>query len=300
LLEGWDFSHSHPAVLWAQWDAYAESLNILGGVQGFAMYLENFVPKVLEIRYRWFPQCGIPSDALAYLPQFAEAETHGTVDVWSWCDPSGQTNNSGSRVTAVTSLNNFGIYPNSPSNGNAAPERYAAIQAVAGLMLRTARDNGRSFRLNPRCIELRRSKNGTFTETPRDLIVDALGLAYVWDDKAPPDNNPNVRRPKKNHRGDKYSHLMNGLEYIVLGEGLVHRVNEIVRNLAKRRLQSAGAERAHQLRLERGEETLMDAIDRIAEHGRQKDTVEIAHRRMMQGLYGAQPVSRGVGRRGGY
>jgi hypothetical protein len=55
LLEGWDFSHSRPAVLWTQWDAYAECLNILGGVEGFEMYLENFVPKVLEIRHRWFP-----------------------------------------------------------------------------------------------------------------------------------------------------------------------------------------------------------------------------------------------------
>lgn len=227
LLEGWDFSHSHPAVIWAQSDAYANCLKVLGGVQGFSMYLEHFVPKALEIRHRWFPQCGLPPDAIACMPgEFAAVDTSGSVDVLSWCDPAGQTNNSGSRVTAVTALHNFGIYPRSPANGNAAPERFAAIQSIAGMMLRVALDGGRGFRVNPLCVELRRSKAGKWTETSAQLVVDALSLGYVWDDKAAPDDNPNVRRPKKNQRGDKYSHLMNGLEYIVLGEQLVIRPRE--------------------------------------------------------------------------
>ncbi len=202
LLEGWDFSHARPAVLWAQPIRHTGALHILGGVQGFEMFLEDFAPEVLKIRERWFPKVS---------------------RVLSHCDPAGATNTSGTRVTAVTTLQGCGIWPQSLGNANNAPERYAAIQATAGLMLREAGDGGRCLRINPRTIELRRTRGGTFTEKASELIVDAFQVAYVWDDKAPPENNPNVRRPKKNHKGDKYSHLMNGWEYIVLGERIVIR-----------------------------------------------------------------------------
>ena len=59
-------------MLWAQWDDFHGCLNILGGVQGFAMYLEDFSPRALEIRHRWFPACGIPEEALLALPHLAE------------------------------------------------------------------------------------------------------------------------------------------------------------------------------------------------------------------------------------
>jgi hypothetical protein len=296
LLEGWDFSHSHPAVLWAQWDAYAARLNILGGVQGYSMFLEHFAPKALEIRYRWFPQCGIPTEALESL----EHVTHGVavprpVDTWSWCDPAGATNTSGSRVTAVTTLQNFGVYPRSLGNANAAPERFAAIQALGGLMLRTARDGGRAVRINPRCVELRRQR-GKFIEAPSQLAVDAMSLGYVWDDKAAPDNNPNVKRPKKNHRGDKFSHLMNGLEYIVLGEGLVRKVTEVESRRARDRFKAAGEGMARQLRQAQGIETMAEHLERIAKESRKYRDHDASDQRYGKGRYRLS----GPGARGGY
>ena len=248
LLEGWDFSHSHPAVLWAQWDTHRRCLNILGGVQGFSMFLEEFTPKVLEIRYRLFKKCGVPREALLYLPQLSEDAVTGEVDVWSWCDPAGANNTSGSRTTGVTSLKNFGVYPRHTGNANAAPERFAAIQAIGGMMIRPAPDGGRCLRVAPQCIELRKTKAGVFVEKQSALIVDAFSLAYTWDDKAPPDSNPNVRRPRKNFAGDKYSHLMNGLEYVVLGEGLFHRPTDKEMRRAEGRLRAAGQAVANDLR----------------------------------------------------
>jgi hypothetical protein len=224
LLEGWDFSHARPAVFWAQQIRHTGALHILGGVQGFEMYLEDFVPEVLQIRRRWFPK---------------------DVRVLSHCDPAGATNTSGTRVTAVTTLQGAGIWPTYLGNANNAPERYAAIQTTAGLMLREAGDGGRCLRVRPRTIELRRDKAGRFTEKTSNLIVDALQVAYVWDDKAPPDNNPNVRRPKKNHKGDKYSHLMNGWEYIVLGQNIVVRPTPRALAGAGRSLESRQARAAY-------------------------------------------------------
>ena len=203
------------------------------------------------------------------------------MDTWAWCDPAGATNTSGSRVTAVTTLQSCGVYPRSMGNANAAPERYAAIQALAAMMRRQARDGGPALRVHPRTIELRRTKAAQFIEKAGSLVVDALSLAYVWDEQAPPGNNPNVRRPKKNHRGDKYSHLMNGLEYVALGEGLVHRSTARQQAQARQRLKSAGEAVAAQLRVEQGEWTAQSVIEYERQLRRQlrglKDHDEMDH-----------------------
>lgn len=206
LLEGWDFSHSRPAVIWAQYLEHLGALWILGGVQGFEMFLEVFAPHVLSIRQRWFPQAH---------------------EVWSWCDPAGATNTSGTRVTAISTLQDNGVYARHEGNANNAPERYAAIQTLGGMMLRQCSDGSPAFMVNPRCLEIRRARGGKIEERPAELIATALQVGYVWDDDhAPPQGNPNVRRPKKNFSGDKYSHLMNGLEYVVLGERLILRASD--------------------------------------------------------------------------
>jgi hypothetical protein len=231
------------------------------------------------IRQRWFPQAR---------------------DVWSWCDPAGATNNSGSRVTAVTVLEDCGVAASYDQHANDAPERYAAIQALSGMMFRQLRDGLPGFLMHPRCLEIRR-KGGKIEERPCELIATAFQVGYVWDDThAPPQSNPNVRRVKKNYSGDKYSHLMNCLEYIVIGNGLVRRGTDQTKARAAGRITDMRTAEENAARIAQGGETLMEAIDRIVQHGRQKDTVEIDHQRMLRREYGYRPAVRQVGRRGGY
>lgn len=279
LLEGWDFSHARPAVLWAQYLAHLDRFVILGGVQGFDMILEIFVPHVLSVRKRWFPEAR---------------------DVWSWCDPAGATNNSGSRVTAVTVLEDCGVSASFDQHANDAPERFAAIQAISGMMFRPLADGRPAFLMHPQCLEIRR-RSGKVDERICELIVSSLQVGYVWDDDhAPPQSNPNVRRVRKNFSGDKFSHLMNCLEYVVIGNRLVRRGTDKGKARAAGRLDDVQIAQETAARHARGEFTLVEMLDRVARHGRQKDTVEIEHQRMMRSLRASQPVRRRIGGRAGF
>jgi hypothetical protein len=55
----------------------------------------------------------------------------------------------------------------------------------------------------------------TLVERETTILATAFQAGYIWDDKAPSDAHPNVRKPKK---GTKYDDLMNSSEYVVIGE----------------------------------------------------------------------------------
>ena len=193
LLEGWDFGQEKPAVVWWQYLTHIGAIRILGAVKGQQLFLETFAPKVLEIRARWFP---------------------GVADVWSHCDPTGATGNQGMKETAVTLLHALGVPARYDPTANDAAVRYGAVQVTAGHMERAARDGSPAFLVNPRTIEL--VKEGAMvTERASELLLSAFQVGYVWDEHAPSDAHPNVRKPKK---GTRFDDLMNAGEYIVIGE----------------------------------------------------------------------------------
>lgn len=209
LLEGWDFGHEKPAVVWWQYLAHIGAIRVLGAVKGKDLFLESFAPKVLEIRARWFP---------------------GVATIYPWCDPTGATGNQGRKETAVKLLHDMGIPARYDGDANDASVRGAAIQVQAGYMERAARDGSPAFLMNPRTIEV--SKNGAMlAESQSDLLLSAYEYGYVWDDRAPSDANPNVRRPMK---GTRYDDLMNSGEYIVIGERISKPVQQAMYAADKR------------------------------------------------------------------
>jgi hypothetical protein len=193
LLEGWDFGEEKPAVVWMQYITHLAALRILGAVKGSELFLETFAPKVKEIRARLFPHAR---------------------DIRSHCDPSGATGNGGMQQTPVTLLHQLQIPVLFQENSNTAPTRYLAIQTIGGYMLRTAVDGSPAFLMAPKCIELV-WQGETLIEQESDVLATAFEAGYIWDDKAPSDAHPNVRKPKKRTR---YDDLMNAGEYIAIGE----------------------------------------------------------------------------------
>lgn len=194
LLEGWDFGQEKPAVSWWQYLEHIGALRSLGSVKGEGLFLEDFAPKVLDVRQRWFP--------------------HTPMGIWTWCDPNGATNTSGSQHTAVSVLQEYSVPAQYDGTANQAPVRAAAIQVLAGFMRRVAKDGTPAFLMHPRCVELILNKYHDVEERESQLMVSAFRVGYVWSELAASDNNPNVRKPKK---GTRYDDLMNSGEYVVIG-----------------------------------------------------------------------------------
>lgn len=279
LLEGWDFGHEKPAVVWWQYLANTGAIRILGAVKGSALYLETFAPKALEIRRRWFPTA---------------------LDVWSWCDPTGATGNQGMEHTAIRLLHNMGVPARFDATANNASVRYGAIQVIGGYMERAARDGSPAFLVNPRTIEV--VKDGaTLKERMTDLILTSFEAGYIWDEHAAPDTNPNVRKPKK---GTRYDDLMNAGEYIVIGERISKPLQQEMWAADKRmaataqRVASAAiaaSQRPAQVGV--GGETMVEATARIVRAAKMATDHDPADHRYGKGKY--RKVA-GGGRRGGW
>lgn len=195
LLEAWDFGEEKPAVVWAQYIEHLAALRVLGAVKGNEIYLESFAPRVKAIRQRLFPH---------------------VTQLRVWCDPTGATGNQGMQHTAVALLHQLEVmaqYDYDGKNPNDAEVRYSAIQTIGGYMLRDAIDESPAFLMPAKVIELI-WEGEALTEVESDVLATAFQAGYIWDDKAPPESKPNIRKPKKRTR---YDDLMNALEYIVIG-----------------------------------------------------------------------------------
>lgn len=191
LLEGWDYGHHHPCVVWAQ--VYAGRLSILGAVMGQSISIDQFAPVVLEIRRRWFGQ---------------------PMDVWTTGDPAGMAASSqGLPVTLRTILAEFGIHISAIETANRPEVRDQAIKTIASYMSRTALDGQPAFRLNPRAILI--TPDGV--EEPREFLADAFEAGYVWDTRLRTGTvAANVRRPKKD---GYYDHCLVGSTMVDTADG---------------------------------------------------------------------------------
>lgn len=188
LYEGWDFGHQHPAVVWAQYLPMGV-LHLLGGVMGDAIFLEDFLPAVLEIRRKWFGQ-----------PR----------DLQSTGDPAGSSANSqGTRKSAADVLLASGISLQSRPDANMPPRRAAAIQDLARYMRRLS-PSGPAFAVHPQFQVI-----GQRMQRTEPVLVDALEAGYVWDDRALAGTRI-MRQPRKD---GYYDHPMNAVEYIALRFG---------------------------------------------------------------------------------
>jgi hypothetical protein len=191
LLEAWDFGHSNPCVIWAQLLPIG-ALQILGGVMGHNLYLEDFAPIAMGYRAQWCPN-----------PQ----------EVWTTGDPAGAAASSqGLSSTVVDILAEHGA--------NQPEIRYQAIQGVSQYMRRTALDGKPAFRINPRAavVSVDGVKNIPF-------LADGFEAGYVWDTRALIGTKANIRRPRKD---GFYDHGQNGVEYVQIAFGVAQPTQQSV------------------------------------------------------------------------
>ncbi len=190
LLEGWDFGHGHPCVVWAQFLPQG-ALHVLGGVMGVSMFIEDFCPIALQYRAQWFPR---------------------PLEVKSTGDPAGQSfSPHGVATSAIDVLKKHGVQAQTMPTANRVDRRDVAIQSIAGYMRRLTA-TGAAFAVAPRFVVV----TGKGTMSP-SVLVDGFDAGYVWaESKATSTSTPNTRRPLKD---GYYDHAQNCLEYIVLAFG---------------------------------------------------------------------------------
>jgi len=201
LLEGWDFGHSHPAVVWAQLLPWGE-LRVLGGILGSDQFIEDFAPMAVALRTMWFG--GEPN---------AAGERLLPMEVWSTGDPAGDQNNSqGTRVSAADVLREYGVALYTIGGANHPDARDRCIQHLAGYMQRLTRQ-GPAFTVDPDRWKI----NTLEGVTDSTHFIDALEAGYVWDERSIAHAvSPNTRRARKD---GFYDHAMNCIEYVVLAYG---------------------------------------------------------------------------------
>jgi hypothetical protein len=201
LLEGWDFGHSHPSVVWAQVLPWGE-LRVLGGILGTDQFIEDFAPMAVAQRHLWF---GGEPDPLG--------ERELPCEVWSTGDPAGDQNNSqGTRVSAADVLREYGVMLYTIAGANHPDARDRCIQHLAGYMKRLTKQ-GAAFTVDPHRW-LMVAPEGVIESTH---FIDALEAGYIWDSrKIAHSVSPNTRRALKD---GFYDHAMNCIEYVVLAYG---------------------------------------------------------------------------------
>lgn len=172
LLEGIDAGKHHPAWLAAQRSDMGH-LEILGGIIGKRMFLEDFLPIVDRYRSEWFEGGGAP------------------LRVWTCADPppSLDQDEEGTRYSLVNVLRDHGLRPRWRVNGNAPDVREAVIQHLGAQMRRH-----RAFVVN-RDPSRWLMASAAITKHTK-IFVDALEGSYVWDENFVSVGNKKVRQPR--------------------------------------------------------------------------------------------------------
>ena len=202
LLESIDFGKRHPCCLWAQFTPYG-GLEILGGIMGLDLFLEDVVPIWQHYRDEWFPQ----------------ATTRQTC-----CDPAGSHASShGLRGSGVQYLRDQRMddgrgeqVPMYPSivfvdASNAPDVRTTAIQRLAGYMRqRTAQGEAFAIDLDRFLVV------GAQSVRSLKFLADGCEAGYVWSPQFVSVGNKQFQVPIKD---GYYEHGQNCLEYLEVNFG---------------------------------------------------------------------------------
>lgn len=215
LLEMWDFGQHRPCCVWGQMTPWGQ-FNVLGGVMGEDIYIEDFAPLVLGQRAQWFPR---------------------PLEVWACCDPAGsKANSQGTKKTGLDVLADvLGYRPRFVENSNSPEVRSFAIQTLAGFMRRRALRGGEAFGVDPRRWLIVSSRESA----TRQFYIDGLEAGYVWDDRIVRGaGGKTIQVPLK----DKYyEHAQNCVEY-----GIVNFGPAYVTQADERKIEQAIVKRAQQ------------------------------------------------------
>lgn len=161
----------HPVWVASQRTPYG--FNVLGGVMGKRMFLEDFLPVVDYYRREWFDR--------------------NAADFKLCCDAPPSEDEGMSRFTHVSILRDAGLAPKWRKNSAAPDVRDAVIQHVGGLMRR------RNAALPAFCVAgdpQRFMMVSSKVTKQTKLFVDGLEASYVWDDNFISVGSKKVRQPK--------------------------------------------------------------------------------------------------------
>ena len=211
LLLAIDFGKHHPCAVLGQ-RPYFGGLQVLGGLLGKDLFLDDFLPLVKASIGDWFGAC--PSG------------------IQVCCDPAGSHQSSqGTRFNGVEVIRSFGFEPSWRDNANAPDVRAGVIETLAGHMRRRTPD-GEAFGVSSDpahwvLVDAHGPKHEPF-------LADALEAGYVWDEHMVSVGNKQVRKPKKD---GWFEHGMNCLEYLELTFGADRPTDEAKALAAKPRRQ---------------------------------------------------------------
>ena len=185
LQEAIDFGKHHPCVVYRQVTAWGEIL-YLGGLLGQDMFLEDFLPLVLQYRSQWFPGAAVRT----------------------CCDPAGASDTShGMRQNAVKILQDHGFRPVWKGDSNSPDVRLAMVERIAGHMRKRA-GSGREVLQVDNERWLRISTDACVTDR---FLADGWEAGYVWDAHMVSVGSKQMRKPKKD---GWYEHGQNCAEYL--------------------------------------------------------------------------------------
>lgn len=185
FLEAIHSGQHHPVWVCAQLSA-SGGIELLGGIMGKRMMLEDFLPIVNRYRLEWFD----PDDSQVRLCS----------------DPPPSADDLGNRFTSLDILRDAGLTPRSKANATAPDVREAVIQNLATMMRRY-----HGFNVNNDPTKwLTVSKDVT---KQSKSMVDSLEGSYVWDANFVSVSNKIVRQPKSDQWLDGW---MRCLENLVL------------------------------------------------------------------------------------
>ncbi len=187
FLEALEVGKHNPTWLLAQ-RSFHGGLNLLGGLIGKRMMLDDFLPIVKRYRSEW-------------LPPDAEIKT---------C--SGPMGNQSSGYTLIDQITAAHFLPIWRPDGNSPDVQLAMIEYLGGELRRrtVGRDEAIGINSDP-AKWLSAASDGTVREVP--FLAFALEGGYVWDSHMVSVGNKEVRQP---FADDEYANAMRCVEHIAL------------------------------------------------------------------------------------
>lgn len=171
LLEGLDAGKHHPVWVCAQRSIFG-GIDVLGGILGKRLILEEFLLLVNRFRAEWFGE---------------------RLTVRTCCDPQPEAEGQQLRFTNVQAMRDAGFKPRWRQNATAPDVREAVIQSISGHMQRRA-GGAQSFRVN--ADPSRWLMASTAIVKQNKFFVDGLEGSYVWDEHYVSVGSKKVRQPK--------------------------------------------------------------------------------------------------------
>lgn len=211
LLEAFDVGRHHPVWLAAQRN-YFGGFEILGGIMGKRMFIEDFTPIVEKFRAEWFPNLK---------------------SVLTCCDPPPAT-----RETAITNvqlLRKAGLHPRWKEHANAPDVREALIQNIASLMRRRLGKQQALF-INSDPKRWLMASSAIIKQSK--FFIDGCEATYAWDPNFISVGNKKIRQPVINEWVDGAQRC---LENLVLNFGTRETPADVERRRREQSQKTYGA-----------------------------------------------------------